>query len=77
MKIKVKEISYDKFLELPGYKHVNPKKRSFLLASIIRLVSEFTMMNVKFKANYINMDKIDKKEPYLMVLLLSTIVFND
>ena len=74
MKIKVKEISYDKFLELPGYKHYNPKKRSFILASIIRLVSEFTMMNVKFKANYINMDKIDKKEPYLILMNHSSFI---
>ena len=74
MKIKVKEISYDKFLELPGYKHYNPKKRSFILATVIRLVSEFTMMNVKFKANYINMDKIDKKEPYLILMNHSSFI---
>ena len=74
MKIKVKEVSYDKFLELPGYKHQNPMKRSFILASLIRLLSEFTMMNVKFKANYINMDKIDKKEPYLILMNHSSFV---
>ena len=30
MKIKVKEISYEKFLELENYKHKKPMKRSEL-----------------------------------------------
>ena len=74
MKIKVKEISYEKFQELPPYKHSNPMKRSFLLASIIRLVSGMTARSVKFKANYINIDKIDKKQPYLILMNHSSFI---
>ena len=74
MKIKVKEISYEKFQELPPYKHSNPMKRSFLLASIIRIISGMTARNVKFKANYINIDKIDKKQPYLILMNHSSFI---
>ena len=44
MKINVKEISYDKFLELEKYKHKKPMKRSFLLASVIRVISYFELL---------------------------------
>lgn len=74
MKIKVKEISYEKFQELPSYKHSNPMKRSFLLASIIRIISGMTARSVKFKANYINIDKIDKKQPYLILMNHSSFI---
>lgn len=74
MKIKVKEISYEKFQELPPYKHSNPMKRSFLLASIIRIISGMTARSVKFKANYINIDKIDKKQPYLILMNHSSFI---
>lgn len=74
MKIKVKEISYEKFQELPPYKHSNPMKRSFLLASIIRIISGMTARSVNFKANYINIDKIDKKQPYLILMNHSSFI---
>ena len=74
MKIKAKEISYEKFQELETYKHKNPMKRSFLLASIIRIVSGMTARSVKFKTNYINIDKIDKKQPYLILMNHSSFI---
>ena len=74
MKIKAKEISYDKFQELETYKHRNPIKRSFLLASIIRIVSGMTARSVKFKTNYINIEKIDKKQPYLILMNHSSFI---
>ena len=74
MKIKVKEISFDEFQELKGYKHSNPKKRSFLLATIIRVVSGMTARSVKFKTNYINIDKIEKKQPYLILMNHSSFI---
>ena len=74
MKIKAKEISYDKFQELETYKHRNPIKRSFLLASIIRIVSGMTARSVKIKTNYINIDKIDKKQPYLILMNHSSFI---
>ena len=74
MKIKAKEISYEKFLELETYKHRNPIKRSFLLASIIRIVSGMTARSVKFKTNYINIEKIDKKQPYLILMNHSSFI---
>ena len=74
MKIKAKEISYEKFLDLETYKHRNPIKRSFLLASIIRIVSGMTARSVKFKTNYINIEKIDKKQPYLILMNHSSFI---
>ena len=44
MKINVKEISYSEFLKLPGYKYSKPKRRSILLATVIRVVSGFELL---------------------------------
>ena len=68
MKINVKEISYSEFLKLPGYKYSKPKRRSILLATVIRVVSGFELLKYKFKVNKINMDKISKKEPCLILM---------
>ena len=74
MKIKVKEISYDKFLELNKYKHKKPIKRSFLLATIIRVISYFELLGVKFKFNKINMDKVKKNTPCLILMNHSSFI---
>ena len=74
MKINVKEISYDKFLELEKYKHKKPMKRSFLLASVIRVISYFELLGVKFKYNSINMDKLKKNEPCLVLINHSSFI---
>ena len=44
MKIKAKEITYDKFLEIKPYSHVKPKRRSIVLATVIRLASMLTLI---------------------------------
>lgn len=62
------------YTELETYKHKNPMKRSFLLASIIRIVSGMTARSVKFKTNYINIEKIDKKQPYLILMNHSSFI---
>lgn len=74
MKIKIKEISYDKFLEKNKYKHKKPIKRSFLLASIIRVISFFELMGVNFKYNKINMEKLNKKSPCIVLMNHSSFI---
>ena len=74
MKIKAKEITYDKFLEIKPYSHVKPKRRSIVLATVIRLASMLTLTNVKFKANLVNMDKLKKNEPCLILMNHSSFI---
>jgi len=68
MKINVKEIDYNKFIELPQYTYKKPKKRSIILATIIRIVSFFELLKYNFKYKKINMDKLSKKEPCLILM---------
>ena len=68
MKTKVKEISYDKFLKIKGYKHRKPIRRSIILATVIRIASMLTMISTKFKYTSKNMEKLGIKEPCLILM---------
>ena len=74
MKINVKEISFEQLEKIEPYKHKKPFRRSFLLALVIRIASMFTLMNVKFKSKLINMDKLGKKEPCLILMNHSSFI---
>ena len=74
MKINVKEITLEQLEKIEPYKHKKPFKRSFLLALVIRIASMFTLTNVKFKSKLINMDKLDKKEPCLIIMNHSSFI---
>ena len=74
MKIKVKDISYEAFEKLEGYKYKKPKRRSFLLASIIRIAAFLELSRLGCKINKINMDKLGKKEPCLILMNHSSFI---
>ena len=48
MKIKTKELAYSEVLKLNPRKHKKPLKPLFLLALVIRVLSFFELLGVKF-----------------------------
>ena len=55
MKIKTKELSYQKVLTLKPKKHQKPLKPLFILALVIRVLSFFELLKVGFKYKKIGM----------------------
>ena len=49
MKINTKEMSYEEVLKQPRLKHKKPMKPQMWLATIVRIVCEFTLRKIKFK----------------------------
>ena len=68
MKIKVKEISYEQFLQIKNYKHFRPLKPSRLLNLLIRIASKKELKDVNFKYKKENMESIDLKNPCLILM---------
>ena len=68
MKIKVKNMDYDEVLKLPKLKHKTPRKPSFLLASLVRVLVEPTLRQIKFSYTAERMELIGKDEPCLILM---------
>ncbi len=68
MKIKKKELPYQKVLELKPKKHKKPLKPLFILSLVIRVLSFFELLGVGFKYKKIGMEKLSKKEPCLILM---------
>ena len=68
MKIKQKKMSYSEVEKLPKLKHKNPRKPSFLLASLVRVLVEPTLRQIKFSYTTERMDLIGKDEPCLILM---------
>ena len=67
MKINTKEMSYDEVLKLPRLKHRKPMKPQMWLASIVRLVVEPTLRNIKFSYTTERMDLVGD-QPCLILM---------
>lgn len=74
MEIKKKEMSYQEFLNEPDKKYKKPRKRSFLLHFLIRILSIPELLKVKFKYEKIGMEKLDKKEPCIFLMNHSSFI---
>ena len=74
MKIKIIEKSYSEAIKHPADYIVKPKKPSFLLNTLIRILSEFELSKLKFKKELIGMDKLSKKEPCLFLMNHSSFI---
>ena len=74
MKIKTKELSYEKVLELSPKKHKKPLKPLFVLALVIRILSFFELLGVGFKYKKIGMEKLAPKEPCLILMNHSSFI---
>lgn len=68
MKIRTKNLSYEEVMSQPKHKRFRPLKQSRLLRLLIRVLSYFELKKVNFKSNFIGMEKLDKKEPCLILM---------
>ena len=62
MKIKTREMTYEEVLKQPRLKHKKPMKPQMWLATIVRIVCEFTLRKIKFSYTEEGMETI-KDEP--------------
>ena len=67
MKIKTRELSYEEVLKLPRLKHKKPLKPSRFLATVVRVVSGFTMRNINFSYTTERMELVGK-QPCLILM---------
>ena len=74
MKIKTKELAYSEVLKLKPKKHKKPLKPLFLLALIIRVLSFFELLGVKFSYKKIGIQRLSKKEPCLILMNHSSFI---
>lgn len=68
MKTVVKELSYDEVMSLPVEKLQMPLKPARFWGWLIKTISKGELKAVKFHADYIDMEKLGKKEPCLVLM---------
>ena len=68
MKIKVINKKYEEVKNLPSIKRKKPIKQSFILSTLVRLISIPTFLSTRLKVEKVNMNKLNKKESYLALM---------
>ena len=68
MKIKTIKLPYSEVLKRKQKKLKKPVKVLFFWKLLIKIISIFDLWAVKFKCNKINIDKLNKKEPCLILM---------
>lgn len=74
MKIKVANKKYEEVLALPKMKRCKPMKQSMFFRIILRIASSFDLRATHFKCNKIGMEKLQKKEPCLVLMNHSSFI---
>lgn len=68
MKTTWKELSYKEVVEKQPRKLKKPVKTNFIFRILLKIITQFELVRVRFKCNKINIDKLDKKEPCLILM---------
>ena len=68
MKTTVKELSYEQVMQLPERKLQKPVKPAPFWRWLIKTLAKADLKATSFKANYIGMEKLGKKEPCLVLM---------
>ena len=74
MKTTVKVKSYEEALSVADLKHKKPMKPFFVMQTLIRVLSFFTLLPLGFKYKKVGMEKIGKKQPCLILMNHSAFV---
>ena len=74
MKIRTKTMPYAKVMALPRPPHRDPLRPNPLLATVIRVLAEFDLLPTKFSYTKVDMDKLDPKEPVLILMNHSSFI---
>ena len=68
MKTVVKEMPYEKVIALKSEKTGKPVKPALFWRTLMRVLGKSELKAANFKANYIGMEKLGKKEPCLILM---------
>ena len=68
MKTTIKRMDYEKVINLPRPAHKNPRKPAMFWRVLIRVLSFFGMLGTGFKYETEGFEKIDSKEPCLVLM---------
>lgn len=68
MRTVVKELSYEKVMALKPLKIQKPLKISYFYRIVIKFLASFPLRKVNFKCNYIGMEKLDPKQPCMVIM---------
>jgi len=68
MKTKVKKMAYEDVLAIKVAPHKRPLKISMFFRVLLKGLSRVVLTTMGFEVNKINMDKLDKKEPCLVLM---------
>ena len=74
MKIKTRELPYSEVVKLTPQKRKKPVKPFFILSLVIRVLSFFTLLGVRFSFKKIGMEKLGSKEPCLILMNHSSFI---
>ncbi len=74
MKIKSKNMDYEKVLALPAEPHKKPLKTNMFFRTLLKVVSAPDLLATHFKVNKIGMEKLGKKEPCLILMNHSSFI---
>ena len=74
MKIKVVKKDYKEVLKEPVKVHKKPLKPNFIIATLIRIISFFSLLPLKFSFNKKGMGRLSKKEPALILMNHSSFI---
>lgn len=74
MKIKIRNLSYDKVATLPERKHHRPVNPNPILKQLILLLSKGELKNVGFECEKHGMERLEKGEPCLVLMNHSSFI---
>ncbi len=74
MKIKTKQLSYDRVMALPKPTHKEPLRPNMLLQTVIRALAILDLFPTKFTYTNHGMEKLSKKEPCLILMNHSSFI---
>lgn len=68
MKIKVKDITAEELKAVHSFEYFKPIRQSIVLKSLIRILSTLTLKGLDFSYSTSGLEKLDKKEPFLILM---------
>ena len=74
MKIKTKSLSYDEVLKLKPKQFVKTTRPNLFFRTLLRVISVFDFISAKFTFKRIGMEKLNKKEPCLILMNHSSFI---
>lgn len=74
MKIKTKSLSYEEVLKIKPKQFVKTTRPNLFFRTLLRVISVFDLISAKFTFKRIGMEKLDKKEPCLILMNHSSFI---